>query len=425
MDLNKIGQSYTYSFTSNPIKSDFSFSGIFALSNLTTQVQYGFINLNKTNLLSCAGFSCNACISPASCSSSGGSVLGTQCLKCTQNQVFSSGVGCICRVGFFSINGTCASCPSNSLYNPATQSCVSCGSNTILANGKCTCSDGFFNISGSCQKCPSGTIFNSLLSICSPRCSGSQQLVNGVCSCASGTFLINGNCGICSPGSSYNSATLSCIKQCTGANQILVNGQCACNTGFILSNNVCVAIITSTCSKTQILFLGKCYECPPNSSPTSDQKCMCNPGYQPSSTSCELAPALSSNTLTFGQSQAQPAPSGSINFGPASNFGTGSSTSTNSASSLSFSNANAQSFGSSSSFSSNGQVSSTSSASSTTGQSTNSGSSSSSVVFGPGTNTLNTFNTFNPSASGSSLSQSSSFAQTSQITQTCPVGTFS
>jgi hypothetical protein len=166
MDLAKIVNSFTYSFTTSPVVSDFRIGGVFALSNTSSQLQYGFVNLNKTNNLTCVGLICPTCITTASCTSLGGSVNGAQCIKCSVNQVFSIGSGCICRSGLLLIGGVCGTCPLNSIYVSFNQSCVSCGNNAISINGNCVCNDGFFNISGNCQRCPVGTLYNGLSKIC-------------------------------------------------------------------------------------------------------------------------------------------------------------------------------------------------------------------------------------------------------------------
>lgn len=246
MDLNKISTALSYSFTTSSVPSDFSITGIIGITNTTSSLQYAYANFNKTNNLACVGFTCTKCISSASCTSQGGTVITNQCVKCSSNSVFNAGVGCVCINGYYLINGACSTCSPGNFYNTATLKCVSCGNNANFINGKCTCNNGFYNISGVCQTCPSGTLYSSLLLTCTPICSGGMQWINGNCTCPTGTNLINNVCGICSSGYTYNVLTSTCTQICSGSNQIYYNGQCVCMIGFVASNGICISNSAST-----------------------------------------------------------------------------------------------------------------------------------------------------------------------------------
>jgi hypothetical protein len=229
IDLTKFGSSFTYAFTTASQPGDFTLSGLVGLINSSSgQLQSTFVSLNKTNRLSCTGFTCSRCISASSCTSNSAVVVGNQCVKCGNNQVFQPGTGCVCASGFNMINGACGTCSQGAVYLPVSQSCFSCGRNAGPVNGACVCNTGFFNISGNCQTCAAGTVYSALLLNCVPVCSGGQQWTNGVCSCPGKTFLISGSCGSCPAGSSYNSATATCSQTCTLPNQVFSNGRCIC-----------------------------------------------------------------------------------------------------------------------------------------------------------------------------------------------------
>lgn len=193
IDINRLSQSYTFSFTTTPVASDFNLIGILSFTNTSSPIQYAYININKTNNLACEGWNCSACLSNSNCISQGGIVFQGKCLKCGLNSIFNSQTGC-----------------------------VDCGVNATIVNGRCNCKNGFFNISGACQNCPPGTNYNENLKICNTICTGGQQWISGACSCSSGTYLINGLCSTCSIGYSYNSTTSTCIIICS-SNQVNVN----------------------------------------------------------------------------------------------------------------------------------------------------------------------------------------------------------
>jgi len=70
--------------------------------------------------------------------------------------------GCICTNGYNRINGTCARCPYQQVYDPDTYSCV--------------CDNGYDLVFGTCV----------------PGCGRNQVRVNGNCLCLSGTYKVNG-----------------------------------------------------------------------------------------------------------------------------------------------------------------------------------------------------------------------------------------
>lgn len=356
IDLTKLGSSFTYAFTTASQPGDFTLSGLVALTNSTSgQLQSAYVTLNKTNKLSCTGFTCSKCISASSCTSNNGVVAGTQCVKCGNNQVFQPGTGCVCAIGYYIINGACGTCSQGAVYLPVSQSCISCGKNAGPVNGACACNTGFYNISGSCRSCAAGTIYSALLLNCTSICIGGQQWINGACSCPGKTYLISGTCGTCPVGYSYYSATTTCSQICNLANQISSNGQCLCAQGYTLTNGACKltsSLSSGNCGANQYLLNGVCkclpnfikyqdicYPCPANSVTTVDQLgCICNPGYNLTSFyTCVLitysttgsspsnnqvvAPSLPNNFITSSSSKTINTGSSSANpatYGPAS-----------------------------------------------------------------------------------------------------------
>ena len=131
IDISRLSQSYTFSFTTTPIVSDFSIARIVSFTNTSSPVQYAYININKTNNLPCEGWSCSLCLSSSNCITQGGNIFQNKCLKCGLNSIFNAQTGC-----------------------------VDCGVNASLVSGRCTCRNGFFNISGTCQNCPPGTRYD-------------------------------------------------------------------------------------------------------------------------------------------------------------------------------------------------------------------------------------------------------------------------
>ena len=173
VDLNKLSTAgYSYSFSTTPINGDFLISGMVGFNTATQTQQIAFFNINKTNSLTCVGFTCTTCLSATSCTATGGQVSGTQCIKCTGGQTFINGIGCTCSSGMNLINGICGTCPAGTSYTAATQACtIICPSNSYLSGTICICNQGYYNISGVCQTCPSGTQYNALTGLCVSTCS--------------------------------------------------------------------------------------------------------------------------------------------------------------------------------------------------------------------------------------------------------------
>lgn len=318
LDITQLGNSFAYSFTTSSVQSDFSLSGIVGITKSSSQLQYAYFNLNKTNTLSCVGFSCSKCLSAASCSANGGTVSNNQCVKCGQNQVFTAGSGCGCIQGYLLIAGVCSVCPAGTIYNSASQNCLACGANAVVSNGKCSCNNGYYNISGTCQTCPAGSAFNSLLLTCSSICTGGQQWLNGQCSCASGFILYNGACVVYSQ---TTTTTTSC-----GQNQLLSNGVCKCYSYLVQFN-------------------GNCYPCPGNSTVTADQAgCVCNQGYSLTS-SYTCAPVSSSSTTGLYTQTSTTTTTPAPNTTTSNNNAGGQSSSSSSSSSSSTSSSSSSSSG--------------------------------------------------------------------------------
>lgn len=128
------------------------------------------------------------------------------CYTCGLNQVISNGQ-CVCAVGYtlsscgvcvlgcqagqFAFQGACATCPLNTVFNPA-------------ING-CTCPSGFYKTtSGVCEKlvlqainCPSGQYFDSSsgCQACSPSCATCKSATQCL-TCANAGYSANSQ-GVC------------------------------------------------------------------------------------------------------------------------------------------------------------------------------------------------------------------------------------
>jgi hypothetical protein len=159
------------------------------------------------------------------------------CYSCGANQAISNGK-CVCNTGYtlnscgvcelscgrsqFVFQGTCATCPLNTIYNSA-------------ING-CSCPNGFYMDSyGICQQltlkpvtCPDGQFFDSNLGCqaCSATCKTCRS-ANACITCAASGFVANSqgictpNCGdgliigteTCDSGSSFNAGCINCRIQ--------------------------------------------------------------------------------------------------------------------------------------------------------------------------------------------------------------------
>jgi hypothetical protein len=187
---------YNYTYSLTPIPSDFSISGLVSIN--TQSLQYAYFMINRTARLTCLGFTCNTCQSAASCLSQGGQVSGSQCIKCSGNQVLLNGV-CACSSGLNLVNGVCQACPQGTIYNALLFICSNvCSSNQVWLNGACQCSQGFTLVNGQCQqlKCASN-LFSYL---------------GGCYSCPPGSTASPDQSGcVCLPGYTYISAATSCI----------------------------------------------------------------------------------------------------------------------------------------------------------------------------------------------------------------------
>jgi len=111
IDISKISNQYSYSFTALPAQSDFSISGIISIISSNSSLQFAFVNFNKTNKFSCSGFICDSCQSIQTCEKLNGYIFNNKCVKCSPTEIFSSSDGCTCKKGFFLINKICGTCP--------------------------------------------------------------------------------------------------------------------------------------------------------------------------------------------------------------------------------------------------------------------------------------------------------------------------
>ena len=212
-------------------------------------------------------------------------------VACGANQVRDSTGRCVCSTGFTNYNGVCSRCPPGALWSSASSKCIFvCGQNSAYSSSanSCVCNAGFGLFSGSCQPCPSGyfisngycvtcpvnSVFNAATQtcgcisgfftnqwgICARKC-GTNEVYNAatqLCSCVDGLARVNGACQIC-PSGSTPTADGSACSTCK-ANEILVNGQCQCNQGYAYNN----AKVCTLCSSLSNGFLinGICAVCP-------------------------------------------------------------------------------------------------------------------------------------------------------------------
>lgn len=154
--------------------------------------------INRTSRLTCVGFTCTTCQTAATCLSQGGQVSGTQCVKCTGNQVLVNGV-CACSSGLNLINGVCQTCPQGTIFNALLNICSNvCSTNQVWLNGACQCAQGFNLVNGQCQQL---------------RCASNLFFYLGGCySCPPGSTASPDQSGcVCLPGYTYISSSSSCI----------------------------------------------------------------------------------------------------------------------------------------------------------------------------------------------------------------------
>lgn len=97
-------------------------------------------------------------------------------INCTVNQVYNGLGTCVCRAGYFYVNGTCVDekpCPPNSFR---------------LSNGTCACNLGFYNFNGECSNCLQGQFYlrseNKCVTFCGANSIFNQTLSQ--CQCISG-----------------------------------------------------------------------------------------------------------------------------------------------------------------------------------------------------------------------------------------------
>lgn len=167
VDLSSfVANGYNYNFSLTSVVSDYSLSGVVAINSQS--FQYAFFAINRTAKLSCVGFSCSSCQTTASCTSLGGQATGSQCIKCSFNQIIINGV-CACSNGQVLINGVCQTCPPGTVFNASLNACASlCTTNQVWSNGACQCIPGYTLISGKCQQLKCGTNEYYYQGICNP-----------------------------------------------------------------------------------------------------------------------------------------------------------------------------------------------------------------------------------------------------------------
>jgi proprotein convertase subtilisin/kexin type 5 len=170
------------------------------------------------------------------CTQAGVYLINGTCKSCDANAAWN-GSRCVCRTGFFLINGKdCLTCDLNSFYNSTLQDCV--------------CNRGFYGDRNLCQKCDAtcGKCSGPNANQCLDCADVSLTLSNGVCAkpsqCVAGMYL-NGT--ICRPCSAY-------CASCTDENTCK-----QCTSGFSLSSvTLTPTMIISMCE--EICGDGKRYE---------------------------------------------------------------------------------------------------------------------------------------------------------------------
>lgn len=117
IDISKLANQYTYSFTTSTITSDFVLTGIISIDGHNSSLQYAYINLNKINKFSCSGFNCDSCLSIDTCRQLNGNIFDNKCLRCSSNEIFSNAEGCVCKNGYYRLNKICWICQEGTIYN--------------------------------------------------------------------------------------------------------------------------------------------------------------------------------------------------------------------------------------------------------------------------------------------------------------------
>ncbi len=228
----------------------------------------------------------NLCV----CINSNEYISNGNCIKCGINEIWN-GVNCVCQNGYSKTQGVCNNCPSNTLptYNNGVISC-NCASGYYSLNGNCVSiprcpnnanwntqtnlcvciNSNEYIINGNCAKCGINELWNGVNCVCRIGYSQTQGICNN---CPSNSFPVINSNGLlnCTCISGYTLINALCvINPACGAYQIQSTDSygkslCICITGYILdaSTNQCV--------------IANQIQCPTNSVFSQDKlKCVCS-----------------------------------------------------------------------------------------------------------------------------------------------------
>ena len=187
---------------------------------------------NQCSENSCKTCRDNAVISGSLCVCKIGFYLSSNsCQSCTEGCTICNSTACsFCEPKYYLSDRKCVSCPSLCLTCIATK-CTSCTTNAYILNGLCLCRAGFYNLEGECALCPNG---------CTSCLTASNCFT-----CLRGYYILGSSCLIC-PELCLSCNSTSCI-QCK-TNAIIENNNCACRKGYYNNQGVCT-LCTLGCSK--------------------------------------------------------------------------------------------------------------------------------------------------------------------------------
>jgi len=219
------------------------------------------------------------------------------CIKCigsTNRVLVLPQQKCLCKTGFYELNGVCTSCPDGCANCTSATTCTSCVvSATPAANGTCNCQNGYYFISTNqmryCTKCPNYCTTCQSAQICL-TCATNFTLLLGACTCPVENYVNNlGQCVPCVAGCANCNSSTSC--QSCKVPLLQQGNTCVnrCSPGFYQSGFVCMSCpvgcsyceqsnICLICATGQLAYNGFCYtNCPAGSVASNSSTCVsCN-----------------------------------------------------------------------------------------------------------------------------------------------------
>lgn len=162
-------------------------------------------DVNGNQVCNCVpGFSQNAngdcvqtnCNADPYCSTCQMVLSSSICIGCisSSNRILASSQKCVCKMGFYDLNGICTACSSGCASCSSSTSCTVCvASATTNNDGTCTCPGGYYFTTTSsslrfCTQCPQSCLSCTNATTCQ-TCKPNYVLSNGVCSCPNGRFV--------------------------------------------------------------------------------------------------------------------------------------------------------------------------------------------------------------------------------------------